>query len=357
VRSKPSSIPLAVLLAVWIAGAAAAPPRPQQQPAPAAAAGQAPADALARAAELIDAGNPSEAITLLDARLRQSEEPRALLLRSTARFLLGELDPGEKDLRRALELDPSQRQGWLNLAALELASKHYEPAYQAFLRAETLDPKAPDNDVNLGATLLFLGRLEDASARFERYLAAQPNSGDAYYLVATNYAASGYSALALRHLTDAIRRDEKTRLKARTDPNFSQIAVTPDYQRLLATDIFVPPPGSLQASDVIAAPYSDSDTRVVSAILDALGALHIPFDRRVEVTPEWALVWADMRIKVRRQTADQTVIEVSAPPASFTPQAFEQRTRTLFNRARAVILSYRSTSERLHLPNSEPLPP
>jgi tetratricopeptide (TPR) repeat protein len=344
VRSRIRSLLLLTLLALVALPAVAAAPGPP------------PADPLARAAELIDAGQPTEAIALLDARLREGEEPRALLLRSTARFLLGDLDPGEQDLRRSLELDPTQRQGWLNLAALELASKHYDPAYQAFQRAESLDPKAPDNDVNLGATLLFLGRLEDASARFERYLAAQPNSGEAYYLVATNYAASGYASLALRHLTDAIRRDEKTRLRARTDANFSQIALLPDYQKLLMTDLYVPPPGALQASDVVAAPYSDADTRVVSAILDALGALRIPYDRRVEVTPEWALVWADMRIKVRRQAPDQTVIELSAPPASFTPQAFEQRARTLFNRTRAVILSYRSTSERLHLPNSEPLP-
>ena len=236
-----------ILSSLWLAlvgdcFAQASRAQPGRAPAPAAAAGQ-PADSLARAAELIDAGKPTEAIVLLDERLRRAEEPRALLLRSTARFLLGELEPGEKDLRRALELDPSQRQGWLNLAALELASVHYDAAYQAFLRAETLDPKAPDNDVNLGAALLYLGRLEEASARFERYLGAQPTSGEAYYLVATNYAAAGYAALALRHLTDAIHRDEKTRLRARTDPNFSQIATTPEYQRLLATDLFVAAPG------------------------------------------------------------------------------------------------------------------
>jgi tetratricopeptide (TPR) repeat protein len=291
---------------------------------------------------------------LLDERLRQGEEPRALLLRSTARFLLGELEPGEQDLRRSLELDPAQRQGWLNLAALELASVHYDAAHQAFLRAEALDPKAPDNDVNLGAVLLFLGRLEEASARFERYLGAQPNSGDAYYLVATNYAAAGYAALALRHLTDAIRRDEKTRLRARTDPNFAQIAATPDYQRLLATDLFTPAPGSLQASELIEARYSDTDARVVNAVLDALGAMRVPFDRRVEVTPEWALVWADVRIKVLRQGTSQSILEVSAPPASFTPQAFQARVNTLFGQTRAMLLRYRSTSERLGLPSAEP---
>jgi tetratricopeptide (TPR) repeat protein len=313
-----------------------------------------PADSLARAAELLDAGKVAEAVTLLDAHLARREDPPALLLRSTARFILGEMESGEQDLRRSLELDPAQRQGWLNLAALELASGRHEAALQAFLRAETLDPEASDNDVNLGAVLLYLGRLEEASTRFERYLARQPASGGANYLVATNYASAGYAALALRYLADAIRLDEKTRLQARTDANFAQIAASPDYQRLLATDLFVPAPGSLQTSRAFPVAYEATNPRLVNAILDALGALKVPFDRRVEVTPEWALVWADVRIKVRRDGPGRSVVEVSAPPASFTPQSFGKKVEALFGRAELALLRYRSTSERMGLDPPSP---
>ena len=309
---------------------------------------QAPDD-LAQASELLDAGRIDEAVAMLDALIAKREDAGALLLRSTARFQLGQLDAGSTDLRRALTLDSTLRQGWLNLAALEMVGADHEAAYQAFLRAEALDPAAPDNDLNLGATLLFLGRLEEASGRFERWLARQPDTGQSYYLVATNYAAAGYAALALRHLRDAIRLDEKTRLLARTDPNFAPIADSPEYLALMAHDPFVPPSGSLLAGHTVAAPYSDSDTRVVSAILDALGALRMPFDRRVEVTAEWALVWGDVRIKVRRATAEQTVLEVSAPPAAFTPQAFQARVEALFRETEAALLRYRSQAERLGL--------
>jgi tetratricopeptide (TPR) repeat protein len=338
-----------LLLVSLLAGVAATAVESQ---APAGA--QPSADALARAAELIDAGQPAAAVALLDARLASREEPPALLLRSTARFLLGEMDSGEADLRRALALDPALRQGWLNLAALEMAGGDHEAARQAFLRAEALDPGALDNDVNLGAVLLFLGRLEEASGRFERYLAREAGSGQAYYLVATNYAAAGYAALALRHLADAIRIDEKMRLGARTDANFAQIASSPEYARLLATDAFVHPPGSLLARRAFAAPYSDGDTRVVSAVLDALRALRVPFDRRVEVTPEWALIWADVRIKVRRDGAERTVVEVSAPPAAFTPQAFQARVEALFRQTEALVLRYRTAGEKLGLPPESP---
>jgi tetratricopeptide (TPR) repeat protein len=313
-----------------------------------------PADSLASAAELLDAGKLTEAVAILDTRLGEREDAQALLLRSTARFMLGEMETGEADLRRSLELDPTQRQGWLNLAAVELTGGDHEAAYQDFLRAEALDPQAQDNDVNLGVALLYLDRLEEASVRFERYLARQPNAGDAYYLVATNYASGGYTALALRYLGEAIRLDEKTRLNARTDPNFAHIAGSAEYQRLLATDVFVPPPGSLEARHAFKAPYSDSDARVVNAILDALGALRVPFDRRVEITPEWALVWADIRIKVMRDSPQRTVVVASAPPASFTPQAFQTRVEAMFERAEAALLRYRPTSERLGLDRLEP---
>jgi hypothetical protein len=81
--------------------------------------------------------------------------------------------------------------------------------------------------------------------------------------------------------------------------------------------------------------------------------MRVPYDRRVELTPEWALVWADVRIKVVRHGTDQSVIEVSAPPASFTPQAFQSRVDSLLGRTRAMLLRYRSTTERLGLPQSD----
>jgi hypothetical protein len=118
----------------------------------------------------------------------------------------------------------------------------------------------------------------------------------------------------------------------------------------------VPAAGSLQTSRAFAIAYDASDPRLVNAILDALAALKVPFDRRVEVTPDWALVWADVRIKVRRDAPGQSVVEVSAPPASFTPQAFGKRIEALLSRAELALLRYRSTSEKLGLdaPGSDP---
>src|SRR5947209_16728398 len=45
--------------------------------------------------------------------------PYTTLFRS--RFLIDDIDGGKKDLDKALQLDPGQRQGWLHRGALEVA--------------------------------------------------------------------------------------------------------------------------------------------------------------------------------------------------------------------------------------------
>ncbi|MDX1382475.1 MAG: tetratricopeptide repeat protein [Thermoanaerobaculia bacterium] len=289
------------------------------------------AETLARAEELLDANQAAPATLLLDSVLdREPKNVRALLLRSTARFLQGQIAEGEADLRRCLELDPKQRQAWLNLGALELSNRDYEEALAAFEKARDLDPSAPDNAINLGAVLLLLDRLEEASEKFEEHIANEGGSGDAYYLVATNYAMAGYSALALRHLAGALQADEKTRLQVRADPNFTDLAKTEGFQQLMETDTFVPAPGSYITRHAFDVPYAATDSRLLNATLDALGTLQIPYDRRVEVTPGWALIWADMRIKISRDPATgRGLVEATAVPAAFNPTTWRERNDAL----------------------------
>ena len=73
------------------------------------------ADPLAAAQEAVDGGDSERALDLLAPILkREPKNARALLLRSTARCIGGELDLCRKDLDQALALDPALRQGWLN---------------------------------------------------------------------------------------------------------------------------------------------------------------------------------------------------------------------------------------------------
>ncbi|MEM7483157.1 MAG: tetratricopeptide repeat protein [Acidobacteriota bacterium] len=316
-------IRIALVLVVasgWtLAGAGAAP-----QPASSAASN------LAQVQELVDGNRPNEALELVDSILAQDpKNAEALLLRSTARLMVGEREEGRQDLERALALDPQQRRGWLNRAALDIAEERYEAALESFQRAEAIDPKAPDNDLNIGAVELLLGKLKPASERFGHHLAANPRSADAQYLVATNYALAGYAALALQHLRQAIDLDEVARLRARTEPNFQSLVADRRYQELLNVDRYRVPAEYYNDSTTFETPYDAADPVLLSAVIDSLQLAGRPFDPRVEVTDRWALIRGDLRIKVYT-FGGKGLVQVSAPPDRFTPTEWRQRTEELF---------------------------
>lgn len=301
-------------------------------PPPAAASGAVPAaDALAAAQQAVDAGDSERALDLLGPVLkREPKNARALLLRSTARCIAGELDDCRKDLDQALAIDPTLRQGWLNRAGLAISEKRYDDAVAALAQAEKLDPQASDNALNLGAVYLLQGKLEPASREFERHLAANSGSAAAYYLVASNFALAGYSALAAQHLGRAIAIDERSRVRARSDPNFAELAASRPFEVLLTTDSFVPPAGSATASRIYRSPYKGSGSPLLVAVLNALQIAGTPMDSSVEVTDAWALLWTDARIKISRRSEQETAVEVSAPPGKFTPEGWDGHIRALF---------------------------
>lgn len=289
------------------------------------------ADPLAAVQQAIDSQQPDQALAALAPILkREPKNARALLLRSTARCMEGEVEACRQDLDRALELDPTLRQGWLNRSALAIAEKRYDAALAALAEAERLDPQAPDNALNQGAVQLLAGRLEAASASFERHLAANPGSADAYYLVASNFALAGYSALAVQHLARAIQLDERSRVRARTDANFNELAANRGFQQLLDTDSWSAPFGSPTANRVYTVPFTGTNSPILTAVLNALQIARTPMDSRVEVTEAWALLWADVRIKLVRQSDNETRIELTGPPGKLSAAAWEARTTDLF---------------------------
>jgi tetratricopeptide (TPR) repeat protein len=327
-------------------GAAAA------RPAPATA----PTAALAQVQELLDAGRAPEALARLEPIVRA--EPRnaaALLLRSTALFMTGDLPRGRADLERSLALDPRQRQGWLNLAAVHLADGRHDLAYQAMATARDLDPSAPENELNLGAVELLRGRVAEASAHFRTYLERNAGSADASYLVSTNYAMAGLAALATQHLARAIELDERVRLRARTDRNFAALATQPAFERLLATDSWQAPPGSYRAQRVYPTAYDAADGTLLQATLDALQLGRHSFDPAVEVTPAWALLWGEMRIKLANGP-DGGVVELTAPAERFTPAEWQQRSERLLAEI-ATRLVVREAAKEAARAKAAPAPP
>ena len=288
------------------------------------------AQPLARAQELLDAGDAEGALEILDRQVKKKPpNAEAFLMRSTAFFMVGDLDQGRRDLDRSIKIDSGLRQAWLNKAALDLSEKRYEEALQALQKAKELDPTAPDNELNIGAVQLLRGNLQEATAFFRVYLVNNSTSAEAFYLVATNYAMAGYAGPAIEQLRRATELDEKSRLRARTDPNFRELETNDRYQQILSTDVYQAPPGSYERLVTVETPFEGTDSLLLRAVLDALQFSNQPFDRRVEVTPDWALIWGEMRIKLSNNAAGKGQILLTAAADQYTPAQWQQQTDDL----------------------------
>ncbi|MDA8016612.1 MAG: tetratricopeptide repeat protein [Thermoanaerobaculia bacterium] len=287
---------------------------------------------------LIQRGEPAEALDLLASLAkrrgkRDSESPREMMLRGTARIMLGEVKAGAELLETALEADPALREGWLNLGGLEVAEGNYEAALEAFRRAHELAPDRPESHLNLGAVLVMLDRRVEARDHFDRFLRLEGGSADAQFLVAANYALAKLEHLAIEHLTKAIELDESKRMAARQDRRFLALD-SMEYRILLLSDEYEPPADYHSFAGAFRKRWSQSDPSLLYAVLDALAEQGVPYHGEVESNPRWALLWADrsVRIKVHNQDNGTGVVRLSAPPSAFTPDEWQQMCQELLRR-------------------------
>ena len=83
-----------------------------------------------------------------------------------------------------------------------------------------------------GYRLVDAGRFEDAIARGEEAIAADPGSAEGYYDTACYLARAGHGEPALSRLAEAIARDPAIARRAADDPDFESLRGTPRFREL-----------------------------------------------------------------------------------------------------------------------------
>jgi tetratricopeptide (TPR) repeat protein len=287
---------------------------------------------IARARQLVESERAAEAAELLrSVEKKGNADAEAFLLLSTAEFMLGNIEAGRTALESSLEQDPTYRQAWLTRAALDMSEDRLDEALEAMQKAAELDPTALDNDLNIGAVYILKDEVGQASRHFNRYLTQNRSSANAYYLVATNYAIAARWDLATQHLQAAVGLDERIRRRARTDPNFTDMAQYSPFDTLLKEDSYRAPSGAYIRSKVFDEPFDGARGKLLSAVLNALQFSDEPFDPNVELTEDWALIWSDIRIKVTDTPDGRGQINLIAPAERMTAAHWQERSDQLFS--------------------------
>jgi Tfp pilus assembly protein PilF len=110
------------------------------------------------------------------ANLRTVEEAAALANRAGSYKRAGDLKAAEREVRRALEIDPKSQVAWLNLGIILEAERRIKEAKESYREALRLDPTSTAAAENLAGVLILHGEAKEAVGVLRRALEADPSA-------------------------------------------------------------------------------------------------------------------------------------------------------------------------------------
>lgn len=162
---------------------------------------------------------------------------------------------------KAVELDPKLASAYNNLGvAYANGRKDFAKATEYYHQAITLNPKYGTAYQNLGEAQFLSGKLDEATASYQKCLELDPQSAQANYGLAAVYAAQKKNTEAIQRLGIALQRDPNLAQMAKQDPHFEDLRKEPGFDKLLA---YTPPPTQSPAETATPAPAEGVSTPVV----------------------------------------------------------------------------------------------
>lgn len=132
---------------------------------------------------------PTEALDqLAEAAEVDPSNDRAIFYQGLIEYQrLGRYDQGEKNIRRAIELNADDYEYHYHLGALLLRKKEYAQAVHAFEKAIELEPDHAESHLRLGQALEGLGKYDRAQEEYAAAIRANPRLAEAYHALGGLY--------------------------------------------------------------------------------------------------------------------------------------------------------------------------
>jgi tetratricopeptide (TPR) repeat protein len=118
--------------------------------------------------------------------------------------LQGKLDEAISYLSQAIQLDPNYAKAYFNLGQVMLRQKNLDEAISHFSKAVQLQPDHTEAQGNLGSILLAKGMLEEATVHLSEAVRLDPNYADAHYNLGHAMFLQGKLDEAISHLSQAV---------------------------------------------------------------------------------------------------------------------------------------------------------
>jgi tetratricopeptide (TPR) repeat protein len=149
----------------------------------------------------------------------------------------GRVRQAEESYLKALEIDPTMFQAWVNLGGVRLMRWEFKGCLEANLQAAKLRDDLPIVHYNMGQAHLYLNQPEDLLRCNERVIELDGDNGAAYYHAAVAHLALDNLGAAERYLghaielghqptQDFVKAMEKAHIKKQRKENVSLIEIS-----------------------------------------------------------------------------------------------------------------------------------
>ncbi len=131
---------------------------------------------------------------------QQPDSMKAHLKLGTELARLGKADEAEKELRRAIELEPKNAGAWINLGGVLMSRFDFVGCIEANTRAAECDPSLLAAHFNCGMAHMYQNEPDLMRACFAKVVEIDPSHGSGHHHLAAALHALGHSEQAQRHI-------------------------------------------------------------------------------------------------------------------------------------------------------------